>query len=204
MARRIRSRGSAGTLLTGCPYKWSSPQQPVGLDLRTHDGRRRPRPGTGAGPRRRRCRQAGGAGQYVGWPWVPATLTKRKHRPSAEWSASASWGRVMGVAPPAWPRQWRHRPRGRRPGPQPGPRRCRMHNKASSVPPGGAQPPGHRPCRRRPTTAGLDDPGGGGYGPQDRRPSASAVDPGSRRKHSVGCPRYPTSTSTRSVSGVSR
>jgi hypothetical protein len=36
-----------------------------------------------------RPRQAGGAGQCVGWPWVPATLTKRKQRPSAGWKASA-------------------------------------------------------------------------------------------------------------------
>ena len=36
-----------------------------------------------------RPRQAGGAGQCVGWPWVPATLTKRKQRPSAGWNASA-------------------------------------------------------------------------------------------------------------------
>src|SRR5512132_3880203 len=31
--------------------------------------------------------QAGGAGQCAGWPWAPAALPNRKHRPTAGWNA---------------------------------------------------------------------------------------------------------------------
>jgi hypothetical protein len=41
-------------------------------------------------------RQAGGAGQCAGWPWAPAALTKRKHRPqpggTPRRNGTRSWG----------------------------------------------------------------------------------------------------------------